>query len=132
RDRRVRRLRTRLSALPLERFQEARLLAADVRARAAVQDEGDAAEELRLARLVERGAQHLELGQVLASDVDEDVPRLDRMRGDERALDHPMRDPEHDLPILERARLGLVRVDGEVLRLRRVARDEAGLLAGGE
>ena len=57
----------------------------------------DAAEELRLARLLDRGGEDLVLRQVLAADVDEDVGRLDRVRGDEAALDEPVRDGRHDL-----------------------------------
>ena len=71
----------------------------------------------------------LELGQVLAADVDEDVLRADRVRRDQAALDQPVRDAQHDLAVLERARLGLVRVDGQVARLPRVRRDEARLAA---
>ena len=84
-------------------------------------DDGDAAEEIRLAHRLERVAQDLELVLVLAADVDEHVLRLDRVRRDEAALEEPERDAQHDLAVLERAGLGLVRVDDEVVRLRRAA-----------
>src|SRR5262249_59636120 len=71
---------------------------------------------------------------VLAADVDVDVPRLDRVRGDEAALDQPVRDLEHDLAVLERPRLGLVGVDRDVDRLRDLVGrgDEARLASGRE
>ena len=48
----------------------------------------DVAEEPGGARLVDaRACEDLVLGQVLAADVDEDVLRLDRVRGDQAALD---------------------------------------------
>ena len=64
----------------------------------------------------------LVLRQVLAADVDEDVRRLDRVRGDQAALDQPVRHLRHHLAVLERARLGLVGVDDEVRRLRPLLR----------
>ena len=83
---------------------------------------------------VERALQGLVLREVLAADVDVDLLRLDRVRRDQAALDQPVRDLEHDLAVLERARLGLVRVDGDVDRLRDLVgrRDEARLAAGRE
>ena len=126
-----RRLRPRLAALALERLEERRLLAADVRARAAVDDDGDAARRSRLAHRLERVAEDLELVLVLAADVDEHVLRLDRVRRDQAALEEPERDAQHDLAVLERAGLGLVRVDDEVVRLRELVRlgDERPLAA---
>src|SRR5262249_60646880 len=78
----------------------------------------DTAEELRLARLAERLRQHFVFLRVLAADVDEAVLRLDRVRRDQTALEQPVRDLEHDLAVLERPRLRLVGVDGDVDRLR--------------
>ena len=72
-DRRERRPRARLAAPALERVEQRRLLAADVRAGAAVDDDLDVAEDPRVARLVDGGLEDLVLGQVLAADVDEDV-----------------------------------------------------------
>ena len=131
-DGRERRLRARLAALALERLEQRRLLAADVRAGAAVEDDRDAAEQLRLVHLLERRLDHLELVQVLAADVDEDLVAADRVRRDQAALDQPVRDGEHDLAVLEGARLRLVRVDDEVGRLAGALREEARLAAGRE
>ena len=117
-DRRERGLRPRLAAPALERLEQRGLLAADVGAGASVDDDRDVAEELPGPHLLERGDEDLELGLVLAADVDEHVLRLDRVGGDERALEEPERHPEHDLAVLERAGLGLVGVDHEVVRLR--------------
>ncbi len=77
-------------------------------------DDRDAAEQPRATSLVECAAQHLELVQVLAADVDEDALRADRVGGDEAALDQAVRCEPHDVAVLERARLGLVGVDDEV------------------
>ena len=119
---------------PFERLEQRGLLAADVGAGAAVEDDRDVAEELLRAHLLERGDEHLELRLVLAADVDEDVRRLDRAGGDQRPLEEPERDAEHDLAVLERARLRLVGVDHEVVRLVDLVRlrDEAPLAAGRE
>ena len=127
--RRERRPRPRLAAPALERVEQRRLLAADVGAGAAVDGHVHLAEEARLARLVDGRLQDLVLGQVLAADVDEDVLRLDRVRGDQAALEQPVRHARHHLAVLERARLGLVGVDDQVLRLRALAVDQRGLAA---
>ena len=60
--------------------------------------------------------------------------RLDRLGRDQRALEEAERDAEHDLAVLERARLGLVGVDHEVVRLGDLVRlrHEAPLAAGRE
>ncbi len=87
-----------------------------------------------LLHLLERGDEHLELVLVLTADVDEDVLRLDRVCRDQAALEEAERDAEHDLAVLERARLGLVGVDDEVVRLRDLVglRHEAPLASRGE
>ena len=128
-DRRERRPRPRLAAVALERLEERGLLAADVRAGAAMEDEGDVAEQACVAHLVGSRLQHLVLGRVLAADVDEDVLRPDRVRRDQAPLDEPVRDPAHDLAVLERSRLGLVGIRDDVRRLARHLRrlDEAEL-----
>ena len=82
-----------------------------------MEDEGDVAEQPRVAHLVGSPLQHLVLGRVLASDVDEDVFRPDRVRRDQASLDEPVRNPAHDLPVLERSRLGLVGIGHDVRRL---------------
>ena len=133
-DRGERRLRSRLPALAFERLEQRRLLAADVRAGAAMDHQVDVAEQPGAACLLERGREDVVLGRVLAADVDEDVPRLDRVRRDQAALDQPVRDAQHDLAVLERARLRLVGVHRQVDRLRDLVRrrDEARLAAGRE
>ena len=133
-DRRERRLRARLPALALERLEERRLLAADVRPGAPVEHDRDAAEEIGLPHRLERVAEDLELALVLAADVDEHVLRLDAVRRDEAALEEAERDAQHDLAVLEAARLGLVRVHDEVVRLRELLRlrDERPLAPGRE
>ena len=73
-------------------------------------------EQPRLARLVQCRADHPELGQILAAKVDEDLRAADRVRSDQAALEQPMRNAQHDLAILERARLRLVGVDSQVGR----------------
>jgi hypothetical protein len=133
--RRERRLRAWLAALALERLEQRCLLAADVRAGPSVQDDRDAAEDVvaRL-QLLERTDEHFVGAGVLAADVHEHVRRLDCVRGDQAALDEPVRDGRHDLVVLEAARLGLVRVDDEVVRVRVLVRlrDERPLAAGRE
>ena len=76
RDRRERRLRARLAALALERLEQRRLLAADVRAGAAVHDDRHVAADLGpVLQLLERGDEDLVRARVLAADVDEDACR---------------------------------------------------------
>ena len=131
-DRGERRTRARLAAVPLERLEQRRLLAADVRAGAAMQDDGHVLEQPGRARLLERAPHDLEHVQVLAAQVDEDVLRLDPVGGDEAALDQPVGVLQHDLAVLERPRLGLVRVHAQVGRLARPLGEEARLAAHGE
>src|SRR6185437_15130434 len=85
-------------------------------------------------QLFEGGTQYVVRAGVLAADVDEDALRLDRMSGDEAALDEPEGDPRHDLVVLEAAGLRLVRVDDEVVRIRVLIRlrDEGPLPSGRE
>ena len=124
RDGGKRRLRARLPSLALERREERGLLAADVGAGAAVQHHRRVvarAEHVQpdvaaAAGVVERPPQHLELGAVLATDVDERRGRADRVAHDEDALDQRVRVSEHDLAVLERAGLGLVGVHAQVGR----------------
>ena len=99
-----------------------------------MQDDRDIAEEVLRPHLLERGDKHIELGLVFAADVDEDVLRLDRVRGNQRALEEPKGNPQHDLPVLEGARLGLVGVDHEIVRLGDLVRlrNEAPLASCGE
>ena len=93
-----------------------------------------AAEQIGLPHRLERVAEDLELALVLAADVDQHVLRLDAVRRDEAALEEAERDAQHDLAVLEAARLGLVRVHHEVVRLRDLLRlrDERPLATGRE
>src|SRR5438552_2845321 len=72
------------------------------------------ADVARLAGLLQRRAQHLELGAVLAADVDERRRRPDAVAHRDHPLDQRVRVSQHDLAVLERARLGLVGVDAQV------------------
>jgi len=122
-DGRERRLQARVAALALERVEQSRLLAADVGAGAAVQDqrqrklraEDPLADVARLAGLRDRGIEDPRLLLVLAADVDEGMVRATGMGGDDDALDQPVRALLHQLAVLERAGLGLVGVADEVL-----------------
>ena len=130
----------RQAAVALERGQQRRLLAADVRARARVHDQLEveaAAEDVlaEVARLVGLGHRELQPPdrvQHLAAHVDERVAGPDRVAGDDGALDEHVRVGHHQRDVLARARLGLVGVDREVVRLAVVLGDEGPLHAGRE
>src|SRR4029453_5268074 len=77
-DGRERRPRAGLASLALERLEHAGFLAADVGAGTAVENDRNAAQEIRVAHFVEGRAQGLERVEILAADVDEDVLRVDR------------------------------------------------------
>ena len=64
-----------------------------------------------------RAFHHVERLGELAADVDVGGLGADRVRGDRAPLDQRVRRPAHDLAILERARLRLVGVAAEVVRL---------------
>ena len=93
------RLQARVAALALERVEQARLLAADVGAGAAVHDEREGvlgaedvlADVARLARFVERRLEHVGLQHVLAADVDERAARAGRVGGDDDPLEQHVR-----------------------------------------
>src|SRR6185312_4737969 len=138
-DRGERRLQARPAALALERVEERRLLAADVRAGAAV--DGEVELPAGPARVVEGltevaggvgfvdGAlEHLVLADHLAANVDVRVLAAERVRRDEDAFDERVRIPVEELAVLAGAGLGLVGVDDEVGGLG-VLRDEAPLEA---
>ncbi len=121
-DRRKRRLQPRLAALALERVEQRRLLAADIRAGAAMNGDLEivtAAEDVLadvsgLARFVERRAENLVAALELAANVDERVMRGDPIRPDQHALDNQMRRVLEQHVIFERAGLGFVAVADEV------------------
>ncbi len=68
----------------------------------------------------------------LAADVDDGEVGPDRVGGDDDALDERVRVGHHQRQVLAGARLALVGVDHEVVRLAVVLRDEGPLHAGGE
>ena len=131
-----RRLQARVAALALQRVQQAGLLAADVRAGAAVQHQRDGvlgaedavAQVAAVVGLADRRVEDLGLELVLAADEDERAVGARGHRADDAALDQQVRVLLHQQAVLERARLGLVRVAAEVL-VHRALGQEAGLLA---
>src|SRR5690606_12068690 len=135
-----RRLDAWLAAAALERVHEARLFTADVGARAAVQRDVDVdagAEDVLAGQpggvgVLDGAGQDLRRLEELAADVDVDVLRADRVSADQRALDELVRRPADQLAVLEGARLGLVRVDEQVVRLAVVLGHGAPLDAGRE
>ena len=70
--------------------------------------------------------------QHLAADVDERQLAPDRVRRDDHALDQRVRARHHQRDVLAGARLGLVRVQRQVVRLAVTLRDERPLLPGRE
>ncbi len=139
-DGRERRLDSRLRALPFQRLEQRRFLARFVRARSAV--------HVDLA--VEIGAQDAAAGiaggvgfldgalenmlhvHELAPDVDVGDLGADRVAADEASFEQQVRIALHQHMILERARLALVGIAGEIFRLRRVLQHELPLHAGGK
>ncbi len=135
-DRREGRLQPRVAALALERVQQRRLLAADVGAGAAVDDQLEVAvgaedvrpQVARLVRFGDRGVEDVGLVVVLAADEDEGVAGVGGEGGDRDPLDQLVRVALHQLAVLEGAGLGLVGVAAEVLG-HLPARQEGGLFA---
>ena len=138
-DGRERRPVSRQPAVALERGEQRRLLAADIGARARVHHhvEAEAAAEdvlAQVARFVRLGHGVLQPPddvQHLAADVDEGVARADREAGNDDAFDERVGVGHHQRGVLAGARLGLVRVDHQVVRPA-VLGDEAPLHAGRE
>ena len=129
---RERRLEARVAALALQRVEQRRLLAADVGAGAAVDDELHLlagaehvlAEEAGLVGLLDGRVEDVALQVVLAADVDEAAVRPGGAGGDGDPLDQLVRVLLHQLAVLEGAGLGLVGVAAEVL-VHVAARQEA-------
>ncbi len=138
---RERRLEPRLAAAALQRVEQRRLLAADVGAGAGVHDDvqvepgaEDVAAQVALrVRLLDGVADPAQRVQRLAADVDRAELRADRVAGDDAALDQRVRVGHHRRDVLAGARLALVGVHHQVLRLgarsRGPLRDEAPLHA---
>src|SRR4029079_4662821 len=82
-------------------------------------------------RLLKRRHQHLELGAVLAADVDEGRRGADPEAHRDNALDQRVRVAQHDLAVLERAGLRLIGVHAQVGGLA-VLGQERGLAPGRE
>src|SRR6266540_845382 len=131
------RLDLRPPLLPLERRQEPGLLAADIRAGAAVDHDVEVesgtldvlAEEPRLVGFLDRAVHDPPRLHVFAPDIDEAQVRADGARRDDHPLDHGVRVPLHQVAVLEGPRLALVGVDHEVLRIRGAFRNESPLHA---
>jgi hypothetical protein len=127
------RLDARVGALALERFDQAGLLAADVGAGAAVDEdfagcnpspECSGPQEVRGPRLGDGLFQNARAVGHLAADVDVGLLHVVREARDHHALDQLVRVLVDDVAVLEGARLGLVGVDDEVNRLAAAAVDQ--------
>ena len=137
-DGRKRRLVARLRALAFERFEQRRLFARFVRARAAMDEdvavearsENVLAEESARVGLVDRVLEHVLHVEELAADVDVGHLRADGVAGDRAALDQQVRIALHQQVVLERPRLAFVGVAGDVFRVRRLLVDELPFHAG--
>ena len=135
-----RRAQPRLAATALERVEQRGLLAADVGAGARVHGDVEVvagavdvlAEVAGEVGLLDGALQPAYDVQHLAADVDERVVGADRVAGDDHALDQRVRRGHHQRDVLAGARLGLVGVDHQVVRLAVALRDEAPLHAGRE
>ena len=130
--RRERRLDPGIAALALDRIHERGLFAADVGARAAMQIDLDRAEHARRIGLGQRALHDRPRLGELAADVDVGNLRANRVRSDRCAFEQRVWGPAHDLAVLERARLGFVRVDAEIVRLLFLFRHERPLEPGRE
>ena len=132
------RLVARLGALAFQRLEERRLLARLVRAGAPVhvhvaikaRPEDVPAEEPARIRLVDRVLEDVLHVQELAADVDVGDPGADGVAGDRAPFEQQVRIALHQHVVLERARLALVGVAADVLRLGRVLEDELPLQTG--
>jgi hypothetical protein len=127
-----RRLDAGLCALPLERFDERRLLAGFVRPGAAVHvniaveaaAENVAAKIPGLIRALDLRFQNLLNVIELAANIDVGDLCADRVAGDRATLDKEVRVALHQNVVLEGARLAFIRVTADVLRPGRVLEDE--------
>ena len=135
-----RRLVPRFAAKALDRLEERRLFAADVRARADAELDVErepgshdvVAEESTCTHFRERVLDPRVGERILGTDVDEAALATGRECCDRHRLDECKRILLHQHAVLERAGLGLVRVADEVVRLRGLLRDGFPLDAGRE
>ena len=116
------RLVARITFAALERIEKTRLLATHISTRPAVHDdvagkravENALAHEPRSAGLFERGLQSTQRQIELAAYIDECVPDVQRIGGDQHSFDELMRCVLEDPAILERAGLAFVGVAAQV------------------
>src|SRR3546814_477547 len=114
--------------LALQAFDLVGLLAADIGARAAMDEDfeiiaraaGVLADEALFIGLGDGGEERLRLADELAANVDIGGPRAHGETGDQRALDQLVRIVANDLAVLARPRLRLVGVDDEKARAARL------------
>ena len=140
--RRERRLEPWLALLALEALDHRGFFAADIGARAAMDEHveiiarlgGILADQSGLIGLVDRRLQHFGLADIFAADIDIGGTRAHCETGDQRALDQLVRIVAQDLAVLAAARLGFVGIDDQETRtaVLRFLGHEAPLHAGGE
>src|SRR5439155_20788151 len=137
---RERRLVARLAALPLDRVEERRLLAADVGAGAAADLDVEAeplpqdivAEEAAGPGLLDGALQALDRQRVLAADIDEAALAGGGAGGDGHRLEERERVLFHQDAVFEGAGLRLVGVADEIVRAHRLARHRLPFPSGRE
>ena len=117
----VRRRDARERVPPVDRLQQRRLLAVEVLVRAFEHLDLDAVEPARALDLVDRGAEPPDLDRERPLGRDDDLVGADRVRRDQRALDHLVGIVAQDGAVLERAGLAFGRVDDDRRALERRA-----------
>ena len=138
--RKIRRLDARIGALAFERFDQAGFFAADVGAGAAMDvnlhveagAENIFPEKIFRARFFDGAFEDFRAFGKFAADVDVGGVHVEREAGDEHPLEQLMRILVNDVAILERARLGFVRIADQVDRFFLVRLDEAPFHAAGK
>ena len=135
-----RRLVPRLAAVPFHALDERRLLAEDVTARRSehfdVKPPARAArvrsDQAGVAQALDLTADDLLLGAVLVADEHPAFFGADREHAEQHALEHQVRLGGEDVPVFERAGLGLVGVADHILGRRVLRRHQVPLAAGRE
>ena len=120
-----------LAPLALDAFQHRRLFAADVGPRAPAEDESGLGCEARRVELRDLFQQHLADARIFVAEVDVALGGFDGPAGDQRAFEEAMRVLLHVDPVLDRAGLAFVRIDGHQPGPR-LGPDEAPLAPGRE